>query len=147
MQQPSTGELLRGLRKSLASAVLPSLPKGIAQQQLKAALHLIGRLERTWDLAASHLAQDNADIETVLTGLLPASGDGSLQDRLERIETAQPGGYNDPALCADALRNLALHHVLEEMPATAELLSLYARMTARDAIYVGDTKKESDGSK
>lgn len=145
MQRPNPGELLAGLRRSLAEQVLPALPRGVPQQQLKAALHLMGRLERSWDLAASHLAEDNADIAAVLGALLPANGPQSLEARLAAIPAGKPEGYNDPALATAAQRNLALHQLLLEQADTPELRALFARMAARDAVYVGDRLKE-DGN-
>lgn len=142
MQRPSTGELLRGLGRSLSETVLPALPKGVAHQQMKAALHLIGRLERSWDLAAMHLAEDNADIEAVVRTLLPESGPASLEALLAEIEVVTPVGYNDPALKAAAVRNLALQNLLLDLPACPAITALYGRMVARDAAYVGDSKKE-----
>ena len=142
MQRPNPGELLAGLRRSLQEQVLPALPRGVPQQQLKAALHLIGRLERSWDLAVSHLAEDNADIAEVLGAMLPAEGPQSLEARLAAIPAEQPGGYNDPALVAAGQRNFALHQLLLEQPETSELRALFQRMAVRDAIYVGDRMKE-----
>lgn len=135
MQRPSPGTLLKGLRHSLAETVLPALPKGVAQQQLKAALHLLGRLERSWDLSAPHLAADNADIAAVLTRVL---GPEALAVQLAAVPTDRVDGYNDPALAAAAARNLALHHVLLGVPDHDEVIALHARMVARDARYVGD---------
>lgn len=140
MQRPSTGELLRGLGKSLSETVLPVVPRGVAHQQMKAALHLIRRLERSWDLAAAHLAQDNADIEAVVRAILPESGPDSLEARLAASTEQTPAGYNDPALRAAAVRNLALHELLLELPESPEKIALYARMAARDAVYVGDRR-------
>lgn len=145
MQRPNPGELLAGLRRSLQEQVLPALARGVPQQQLKAALHLIGRLERSWDLAASHLAEDNADIEAVLGALLPADGPQSLEVRLAAMPVEKPRGYNDPALAAAAQRNVALHQLLLEQAETPELRALFQRMAVRDAIYVGDRMKE-DGN-
>jgi hypothetical protein len=139
MQRPSPGELLKGLRQSLAETVLPALPKGVAHQQLKAALHLIGRLERSWDLAAPHLAADNADIEGVLARLLPAEGPDSLAARLATAPSGQVDGYNDQALGAAAARNLALHRLLLDIPDHDDVTALHARMVARDAHFVGDS--------
>lgn len=145
MQRPSTGELLAGLRRALAEQVLPALPHGVPQQQMKAALHLIGRLERSWDMAASHIEEDNADIAAVLGALLPANGEGALEAQLARIAVNTPAGYNDPALAAAAQRNLALHQLLLEQDDSELIRALFARMAARDAIYVGDRAKE-DGA-
>lgn len=139
MQQPSPGDLLKGLRHSLAETVLPALPRGVAQQQLKAALHLLGRLERSWDLAAPHLAADNADIAAVLAQMLPAD---VLEARLAASPPEQVSGYNDPELAAAATRNLALHRLLLDLPDHDVVTALHARMVARDARYVGDGADE-----
>jgi hypothetical protein len=125
--RPSTGELLAGLHGSLTSGVLPSLPKGEAQSQLKAALHLLGRLEKSWDLAHSHVAEDNADMERVL---------GPLADVPPSAE--QPAGYNDPALRRAAARNLQLQAILAEQQISPEIDALYRRMSARDSRAIGD---------
>lgn len=144
MLRPNPGELLAGLKQSLEEQVLPALPKGVPQQQLKAALHLIGRLRHSWDLTATHLAADNADMEATLSVLLPSTGDGSLEARLAASSLPPIAGYNDPALAAAAARNLALQILLAEQDDTPELRALFARMTARDARYVGD-RAEEDG--
>lgn len=127
MLRPSTGELLAGLRASLAKGVLPVLPEGDARSQLKAALHLLGRLEKSWDLSHAHLAEDNADIERVL---------GSLADVPPPVE--QPGGYNDPTLRQAAARNLQLQAILAGRESTLEIEALYRRMSARDSRANGD---------
>jgi hypothetical protein len=127
MLRPSTGELLAGLRASLTAGVLPSIPKGEAFRQLKAALHLLGRLEKCWDLAHSQIAQDNADIEQVLGRLaaVPPPAEESA-------------GYNDPALRMAAARNLQLQAILAEQQPSPEIESLYRRMSARDSRAIGD---------
>jgi hypothetical protein len=116
-----------GLRASLSTGVLPSLPRGEAHSQLKAALHLLGRLEKCWDLAHSHIAQDNADMERVL---------GPLADAPPPAE--EPAGYNDPALRRAAARNLQLQAVLAGQQASPEIEALYRRMSARDSRAFGD---------
>ena len=130
MLRPSTGELLAGLRASLTKGVLPAIPKGDAASQLKAALHLLGRLEKSWDLAHIHLAQDNADIERVL---------GPLADAPPPAE--QPPGFNDPALRRAAARNLQLQAVLAGQEPSPEIEALYRRMNVRDSRYVGDGER------
>ena len=140
MQLPSTGDLLRGLREGLAMHVLPALPKGVAAQQLRAALHLIAQLERTWDLTARHLAEDNADITAVLSATLTDTG---LESRLAAANVPAPTGYNDAALRAAAQRNLALHHVLAGQAHNPAIAALHRRMVARDARFVGDDSGEA----
>ena len=152
MQRPNTGELLRGLRQSLSEQVLPTLPRGVPQQQLKAALHLIGRLERSWDLAASHLARDNADIAAVLRGLLDGAGlDGegpqTLDQRLASCDVPAPAGFNEPELRDAARHNMALHQLLLDMPHSDALAALHARMVERDRRFVGDIDIVGDGER
>jgi hypothetical protein len=125
--RPSTGELLAGLRVSLTHGVLPSIPKGHAHSQLKAALHLLSRLEKSWDLAHTHATEDNADMEAVL---------GPLADVPPPAEA--PLGYNDPVLRQAAARNLQLQEILAEQQPSLEIESLHRRMAARDARFVGD---------
>lgn len=139
MQRPNPGELLRGLRKSLAEQVLPALPKGVPHQQMKAALHLLGRLERSWDLVAGHLAADNADIAAVLAQILPADGSTTLDQHLADATTPAPDGYNDADLREAARRNLALHELLIAQPHNPSIAALYRRMTVRDLRLVGDS--------
>lgn len=127
MLRPSTGELLAGLRASLTLGLLPSLPKGEAHSQMKAALHLLGRLEKIWDLAHSHIAQDNADLERVL---------GPLADVPPPAD--EPAGYNDPALRQAAARNLQLQAILAGQESSPEIEALYRRMSARDSRAIGD---------
>lgn len=145
MQRPNPGELLAGLRLALECDVLPALPRGVPQQQLKAALHLVKRLERSWDLMPCHLEEDSADIASALAALLPDAGTGSLEARLAQIEVAPPAGFNDPALAEIARRNLALHQILLEQDDTPELIALYRRMASRDARFVGDTVASEEG--
>jgi hypothetical protein len=126
--RPNTGELLAGLRVSLTHGVLPALPKGQALSQLKAALHLLGRLEKSWDLSHAHLAADNDDMERVLGHLANVPP-----------PAVQPTGYNDPALRQAAARNLQLQAILAGQDSTAEIEALYRRMSARDSRAIGDT--------
>lgn len=142
MQRPNPGELLRGLRESLTMQVLPALPKGVAHQQMKAALHLIGRLERSWDLVDDHLFADNADISEVLMDFLPTEGPESLEERLAAIAIAAPEGYNDATLREAAQRNLALHELLAEQPYSPTIAALHARMIDRDSRLVGDSGED-----
>lgn len=142
MQRPNPGELLAGLRRSLEEEVLPALPKGVPHQQMKAALHLIGRLARSWDLTASHLRDDNADIEALLAATLPQGLDAMLDSRIAAIPAEMTNGFNDDGLAAAARRNAALHEILCEQADTPERRALFERMAARDAVYVGDRPQE-----
>jgi hypothetical protein len=125
--RPSTGQLLAGLRDSLSRGVLPALPEGDAHSQLKAALHLLGRLEKSWDLAHRHIAEDNADMERAL---------GPFADVPPPAE--EPAGYNDPNLRQAAARNFQLQAILAERPSSPEIDALYRRMSGRDSRAIGD---------
>ncbi len=131
MLRPSTGELLAGLRASLTEGVLPAVPKGAAHSQIKAALHLLGRLEKSWDLAPTHIGEDNADMERVL---------GPLADAPP--PAVEPPGYNDPALRRAAARNLQLQDIVARQEPTPEIEALHRRMNARDCRFVGDGERE-----
>jgi hypothetical protein len=163
MLKPNPGMLLARLRTSLKEQVLPELDDAAASKQLKASLHLIGRLEKSWDLYAQHVASDNADIEKSLTIVLQkltdagaeASAVANLQDALKRVGFggADIPGLNDPALISASRRNLALQGLLIQVEDLLDCLSdspelvsecrsglarLYRRMTERDSVYVGD---------
>src|ERR1700733_16107204 len=91
MLRPTTGELLAGLSASLRQSVLTALPPGDAQRQVKAALHALDRLQRTWDLALPHLRTDNADMRETLQGILEALAQlqpGALPPHLDSIRVS-----------------------------------------------------------
>ena len=138
MLRPSPGDLLKGVRAGLKSSVLSALPKGAAQRQLKAALHLLERLERSWDLMGAHLAADNRDIETTLGGI----DDAGLRAQLAEQPGTAPSGFNCPQLRAAAERNIQLQAVLDDYAArhnAPQVEALLRRMAARDSILIGDT--------
>lgn len=158
MIRPTPGELLRGVREALRESVLPALPPGQAQRQLKAALHALGRLERCWDRLPAGLAADNADLrgtaQSVIAALLPQAGADAQQLQRLAARCAEPAaaadpavpGIGDPALARAAAENLALQQALTELdacvrgrperPARAAqldaLAGLYRRMVARE---------------
>lgn len=161
MLLPSPGVLLKGLAESLRDSVLPNISTVSAQKQMKAALHLLGRLEKTWDLFHQHVENDNADIEAALQQIFSAltSNDQRLVALKARFMESTAGdnlvvGFNDPEAAAMAAANIRLReilHTLEEILAHSpdenqsavaacqiQLAGLYQRMAMRDAIYVGD---------
>jgi hypothetical protein len=69
MLRPTPGELLAGVRRELREQVLPHVPAGEPARQLRAALHVLGRLERSWDLLPSYLTADNDDLRSAITQL------------------------------------------------------------------------------
>ncbi|ABE36206.1 hypothetical protein Bxe_C0283 [Paraburkholderia xenovorans LB400] len=145
-----------GLRQS----VLPAVTGGAAQRQLKATLHALGRLQRSWDRWPAYLAEDNADVRRTLESVLPdlqaaaPASAASLAAIARQLETQAPGpavqvrGVNDPALAAACVLNEALHAVLASLeewlrtpdqgaPAAREhalqiLGELYGRMAERE---------------
>lgn len=127
MLRPTTSDLLRGISASLRQSVLPSLGQGAAQRQLKAALHTLGRLERSWDLLPAYLEADNADmrecLETIL-GALKASGTTpptaltSLEQTVAKVQDGQVAsiaGFNDRALAMQGALNLSLQALVVEV--------------------------------
>ncbi|MEZ5481563.1 MAG: hypothetical protein R3E73_05115 [Porticoccaceae bacterium] len=162
MLLPNPGLLIKSLRSSLKSEVLPALEKGAAFRQLKASLHLLERLERSWDLFPQHVQQDNTDLEKtlidVLEKLVASTDKTSFDDLLQQLKAIPEmnkvvKGINDPVLNLAAQRNFALQNLLEEVQGELDkfesdkklknacersLNELYRRMVARDAIYVGD---------
>lgn len=137
MQRPSVGDLLGGLRRSLEAQILPELPDGNASRQLKAGLHLLARLERTWDLAVTCLLADNADIESTLEDLRPS--EPWLVARLGATpQEPPPSGFNDAGLRDAAQRNLHLHRILLDIADCDAMGALRARMAQRDLLLVGE---------
>lgn len=130
MLTPTTGTLLRAVRTELTDQVLPELPDGAARRQLKAALHLLGRLERCWDRQAPYLEADNADLartlDIVLGGLVDApdaTGYRQLRARLTQIRTDPPPvpvadrGVTDPGLRRLMSVNYALQEIVVDLGA------------------------------
>jgi hypothetical protein len=68
--KPTPGELLAAVSAGLRHSVLVALPPGEAQRQLKAALHVLDRLQRCWDLLPPYLESDNADLRVTLQEVL-----------------------------------------------------------------------------
>ena len=147
MLRPTPGELLAGVRSELREQVLPHVPDGAPARQLRAALHVLGRLERSWDLLPTYLEADNADLRHALT---------SVADHLGATWTEQPrtGGEDVPGVHDPTLRSLIvenahlqaeLDRVQQEWRARrdgvtdieTELYALHARMAERAARAAG----------
>jgi hypothetical protein len=163
MLQPDVGQLLQGLRVTLRDTVLPAVGEPAAQRQLKAALHLLGRLGRCWDLPHILVRADNVDIDAVIAAIEARMIAANLADdedasasRLPCPDVALPAsGVNVPQLAEDMARNLALcravealeHRVRAVLPqgdvkarCLDDLHALFARMAARESILVGDVE-------
>lgn len=119
MLRPTPGELLAGVRRELHEQVLPHVAEGAPTRQLRAALHVLGRLERSWDLMPSYLEVDNADLRHTLI---------DVAGRLGTTWTVQPPaddgdgdgdgdvpGVHDPALQSLILENAHLQAELDRM--------------------------------
>jgi hypothetical protein len=125
--RPTNGELLRAVHVQLADQVLPALADGDPRRQLKSALHLLRRLERSWDRQSCYLEADNADLaDTLGTTLHTLSTEAradyaQLRTRLEQVRNQPPDlphatsgtqiGVNDPGLS----RLMAINHTLQEI--------------------------------
>ena len=162
MLLPNPGSLIHSLRSNLNDSVLPALAKGDAQRQLKAALHLLGRLEKSWDLYGQHVREDNKDIETTIAAIFEKLSEAKaseifkqLQNQLNQYEhvVESISGLNDPELADATHRNLQLQECLQNLEGmlvkthldgdtrktcNEYLVALYRRMAMRDSIYVGD---------
>ena len=158
MLRPTAGELVRNIADGLRRSVLPALPPGAAQRQLKAALHALGRIEQSWDRLPPYLTSDNADIRESLDAVLRELEKSSIavprqfvslrQDlagSLNDHDTSIPG-ITDGALGQAAALNLELQSVLVELDAwlrsqtasaacveqSRALEHLYSRMVDRE---------------
>ncbi|HVV09312.1 hypothetical protein [Amycolatopsis sp.] len=115
MLRPTPGELLEGLRRELREEVLPAVPAGAAARQLRAAIHVLGKLAQTWDLQHRYLEADNLDLDVTLANLA----------RIARVERAKRPvgqgvrcpGVSDRALSDLIARNESLQHELELLQA------------------------------
>jgi hypothetical protein len=74
MLRPTNGEILEGLRRGLMNEVLPAVPAGAAARQLRAAIHVLGKLAATWDLQHRYLDADNKDLDRTLESLVHLTG-------------------------------------------------------------------------
>jgi hypothetical protein len=146
MLKPTPGELLSGIHRGLKAQVLPELPAGSAARQLRAALHALDLVARTWDLQSSYVEADNADLEQTLTELERISG---LHREPGGRSWEPVAGVTDPALAAAMARNLQLQSELDdfqrrwraggrpEPTVDRTLLGLHQRLTARAALASG----------
>jgi hypothetical protein len=144
--RPTPGELLAGVRRELMEQVLPAVPAGAPARQLKAALHVLAQLERTWDLQPAYLAADNADLRATLAELTARTGirPAPHPDRGEPVP-----GVQDTALAEAIRENEQLQADLDEVqqawraggrgdPAVDQLLfDLHVRMAERALVAAG----------
>jgi hypothetical protein len=120
---PTTGTLLRAVRIELTNQVLPELPDGEARRQLKAALHILSRLERCWDRQVPYLEADNADLAHTLDIVLGELGDGpdaaayrQLTARLAETRVHPPQApIGDPGVTDRLQRLMPTNYVLQEI--------------------------------
>ncbi|HEY3737523.1 MAG TPA: hypothetical protein VGL26_08760 [Jatrophihabitans sp.] len=111
MLRPTPGELLDGLRRELRDEVLPSVQGGAATRQLRAAIHILGKLAETWDVQHRYAETDNLDLEVTLTNLARlANVERTKQPSL--LQEAVPG-VTDRGLSDLIARNESLQQELE----------------------------------
>jgi len=141
--RPTFGELLRGVRTGLEGAVLPALPQGAASRQLKAALTLLRRLERSWDRRIPYLLTDVSDIAASLAAIaVPlARGDGSAGacacEVLERLRDGACGPLHERDAVADIERLDGVHLSLRQ--AIVDLEGAVRRDASLDTTRRADT--------
>jgi hypothetical protein len=144
--RPTPGELLVGIRRELKDQVLPALPSGSAARQLTAALHVLDKISRTWDLQHQYLEADNADMDSTLDNFARLAG--HARQRLVSSSVQIPG-VTDPALRALLAQNEALQTELDAFQLQWRdagrqddeidklSLALHARMASRAATAGG----------
>jgi hypothetical protein len=143
MLRPTPGELLHGVRRELREQVLPHVPDGAPARQLRAALHVLGRLERSWDLLPAYLEADNADLDRTLRAVTDRLG----TSRADRPSAGTPDvpGVQDQTLRDLIAQNACLQGELErvqrslrrgtdtDLAIQTELHALHVRMAGRAA--------------
>ncbi|HEY1968052.1 MAG TPA: hypothetical protein VGH89_08905 [Pseudonocardia sp.] len=149
MLRPTPGELLAGVHHRLREQVLPHVPSGEPTRALRAALHLLERLERSWDLMPAYLTADNADLRRSLAELADRTG---VPPR-ERPPVGHPDvpGVNDPAVRDLIGENARLQAELDQLQqhwrATGDghpevealLIALHTRMAERAVRAAGQS--------
>lgn len=166
MIRPRAEDLLREASKSLEMDVLPVLPKGIAQNQLKAALHLFNRLAKTWDRVIPTLLEDNRDVFETLRTILTISLEKSdaveqepriliaeldkLIDRSQMCETQSVISVDTLSATNAALQDITIrvHAYLRERSrdhkSADKLLALLRRTNARELYTVGESASDTE---
>lgn len=146
MLRPTPGELLALTRRELTEQVLPQLPPGAATRQLRAALHVLAQLERSWDLMPAYLVADNEDLRATLAELARLTGIASAPR--PSMDAPVPG-IHDATLAALVRDNDALQADLDEVQQSWRastddralvnqvLLDLHLRMTERARLAAG----------
>ena len=127
MLRPTVGELLKVISESLRQSVLPALGPGAAQRQLKAALHTLGRIEKSWDLLPGYLSDDNADMSQCVGEVLRSLNEAriTLPSRISSLSDAVAAlpidehtsiqGVNDGSLAARGAMNVRLQAMLTDL--------------------------------
>jgi hypothetical protein len=151
--KPTVGELLAGISAGLRQSVLPALEPGDAQRQLKAALHGLGRLQRSWDLLPAYLSGDNDDMcRTLLSirdalqpsGLALPPAIALLDEKLAHIPSEQDAdvpGIHERSLALQATMNVELQTMLIEFdawlraPQQTDLIVCVEQRSALDRLY------------
>jgi hypothetical protein len=171
MFRPTPGELIGGISRSLRETVLPELPPGAGVRQLRAALHALNRVQRTWDLLPGGLADDNADIEATIAAIIASLASESAEvnaafaaaDRFSEdsgVETLAASGVNAPTLAGLMAINRQLQSRLigldawlrgaeEKQPNTygplcRKIDALYGRMVDRELATWGSAEVFED---
>ncbi len=154
MFKPTAGELLEGVADGLRQSVLPNLPAGDAHRQLRAALHVLERLRRSWDLLPSYLESDSTDmrqiLRQVLAALAPTPDDlpAALHGVARRLGTLRAEGessvrgVNAPELAAQCSIHAQLQALVAEVdawmraPGQREQAASIEQARALDGLYV-----------
>lgn len=112
MIEPTPSDLLNNVAGVLRKDVVPIIPEGEMQNQVKAAAVIIRRIAKIWDLIIPSLQAENRDIEACLSSL-PESIRKSTEPAKEPIPLA-------PRFTEVAAKNRSLQ---EELLAIQEKIS------------------------
>lgn len=159
MLNPTDGQLVGGISRSLRSDVLPGLPEGSMRRQLKAALHALDRVEKSWDQYTQALIDDNQDIYLVLSNLIASllSQEMFIPDDILEIFQKASKRRKNPAESDDILvslreNNAFLQEALVRVDpwlrglnpaqpaALSALIQLYRRMVAREIMSMATSE-------
>jgi aminoglycoside phosphotransferase (APT) family kinase protein len=100
--KPSLSELLEGIAKTTEHVLLPALEGSTVADRVTSILMVLDRIEAEWPLAATHLLEDNVDIELTLRRIERTVGSRSPVDLVPR-PTAPADGDHERHLSVDEL--------------------------------------------
>ncbi|GAB25472.1 hypothetical protein GOPIP_084_00550 [Gordonia polyisoprenivorans NBRC 16320 = JCM 10675] len=143
---PTPGELLTGVHRELRDQVLSELPPGVATRQMRAALHVLEQVARSWDRQHGYIVSDNADLDETLTTLSQLLGRTRDRSPHDAQMTARAASTDfDEAVEVNIALQTELEKIQREIRHTstrdararATLMALHTRMVHRAEYALG----------